>query len=56
MSVRNWQKRVFLDVNQQFLLNFVFFQKISKLRQPNFSEIRENEKFGKFRLMQGLNF
>ena len=34
---------------------FRFFQKISELRQPNISETRKNEKFGKFRLTQGLN-
>ncbi len=34
---------------------FRFFQKISKLRQPNISKTRKIEKFGKFRLTQGLN-
>jgi hypothetical protein len=34
--------------------NSVFFWKISKLQQLNISETREKEKFGKFRLTQGL--
>jgi len=34
--------------------NNVFFQKISELRQSNISETRENEKFRKFCLTQGL--
>jgi hypothetical protein len=34
--------------------NSVFFQKISELQKPNISETRENEKFGKFCLTQGL--
>jgi len=33
-----------------------FFRKISGLRQPNFSETRENEKFRKSCLTQGLNY
>ncbi len=36
--------------------NFRFFQKISELQQPNISETRENEKFGKFHLTQDLTF
>jgi hypothetical protein len=31
-----------------------YFRKISELRKTNFSETRENEKFGNFRLTQGL--
>ncbi len=31
-----------------------YFQKISELWKPNYSETRKNEKFGKFRLLQGL--
>ncbi len=36
--------------------NFGFFRKISELRKPDISETRENEKFGKNRLSQGLNW
>jgi len=35
--------------------NSGYYRKISELRKPNISETRENEKFGNFRLMQGLN-
>jgi hypothetical protein len=34
--------------------NSGFFRKISELRKPNISETHENEKFGNFRLTQGL--
>jgi len=35
--------------------NYVHFRIISELRKPNISETRENEKFGNFRLTQGLS-
>ncbi len=48
-------------ISKLFLQNFVkfentgYFQKISELWKPNYSETRENKKFRKFCLMQGLN-
>jgi hypothetical protein len=47
--------------SEDFCKNFAsskipfFFRKISKLRQPNISETRENKKFRNFRLTQGPN-
>jgi len=49
------------EIFAQFLQKFCefektgYFRKISKLWKPNYSKTRENKKFGKFRLTQGLN-
>jgi hypothetical protein len=32
-----------------------YFQKIPQLQKPNYSKTRENKKFGKFHLKQGLS-
>ncbi len=49
-------------ISKLFLQNFRefektrYFQKISELQKPNYFKTRKNEKFGKFRLTQGLIF
>jgi len=63
------QKQVFLThkreiisklISELFPRNFcefektAYFQKNSELRKPNYSKTGENEKFRKFRLLQGL--
>jgi len=48
-NIRNFSRKFFEFENS------VFFWKISELRQPNISETCVNEKFGKFRITQGLN-
>jgi hypothetical protein len=53
---------IFKLISELFLQNFCefkktgYFRKISKLQKPNYSETRENKKFGKFRLLQGLSW
>jgi hypothetical protein len=54
-----WPKnrKLFLNLFLNYFREFEktgYFQKISELWKPNYSKTCENQKFGKFRLMQGL--
>ncbi len=54
-AFRTWNQIFFLQNFHETEKKWFFPKKNSKFRKPNNSETRENEKFGKFCLSQGLS-